>query len=404
MSQPSQPSETAPQPETTLEVGGCRITLLGTAHVSRASVEAVQERLASGRFDRVAVELCEGRLESLMNAEAQADVDLFQVIRSGRVPSVAAQLALGAFQRRLADALGIEPGAEMRAAVEAARERDLPLALIDRDAGTTLRRIYRNIPWWRRPRLFAGLAVSLFDDERIDEAEIERLKEGDVLEGTFAQFAERERELFVPLIDERDRYMAARLTEEARRCRGGHLLAVVGAGHLEGIARYLGEGVERPAETVESLEHVPPGSRWWRRLPWLVVGLVLAGFVAGFLRSPELGWQMVGDWVLINGALSALGALLALAHPLTVLAAALAAPLTSLNPTIGAGMVTAGVELFLRRPTVGDFARLREETVRVSGWWRNRVTRILLVFLLSSLGSALGTYLAGFRLIGRLAG
>jgi pheromone shutdown protein TraB len=132
--------------------------------------------------------------------------------------------------------------------------------------------------------------------------------------------------------------------------------------------------------------------------------LILVGFGIGFYRSPELGWQMVVDWVLINGGLSALGALIAAAHPLTVITAFLAAPLTSLNPTIGAGMVTAAVEIFLRKPEVGDFGKLRKDTTNLKGWWRNRVSRILLVFLLSTLGSAIGTYVAGFRIFERLAG
>ena len=131
---------------------------------------------------------------------------------------------------------------------------------------------------------------------------------------------------------------------------------------------------------------------------------MLLGFGIGFARSPELGWQLVWDWVLINGALSALGALIAAAHPLTIVTAFVAAPITSLNPTIGAGMVTAGVEVWLRRPRVGDFSRLRHDTTELRGWWRNRVSRTLLVFLFSTLGSAAGTYLAGFRIFGRLTG
>jgi pheromone shutdown protein TraB len=162
--------------------------------------------------------------------------------------------------------------------------------------------------------------------------------------------------------------------------------------------------MERPARVIEKLDHLPTPSRWPRLIPWLIVALVISGFVIGFLRSPELGWQLVMDWVLINGALSALGALIAAGHPLTILTAFVAAPITSLNPTVGAGMVTAAAELYLRKPQVGDFSRLRHDTTQVRGWWRNRVSRTLLVFLFSTLGSAVGTYLAGFRIFGRLAG
>ncbi len=393
------------EPVVTLEIGeGRRITLLGTAHVSRASAEKVRELLDSGDYDAVAVELCPSRHNALLNPDSLARMDLFQVIRAGKVPMVTASLALGAYQQRLAEQFGIEPGAEMKAAVEVARRDDLPVLLIDREIGTTLKRIYRKVPWWKRLYLFSGLLASLVSSEKVSEEEIERLKEGDILETTFAQFADQERDLFEPLIDERDRYMAARLLEELERTDHRHILAVVGAGHLQGIQRYLRELPGEPGEVIRELDRLPPPSPWPRLIPWLIVALILAGFTIGFMRSPELGWQMVADWVLINGGLAALGAAIAMAHPLTVIGAFLAAPLTSLNPTVGAGMVTAAIEAWLRKPTVEDFSRLRKEVSHLKGWWHNRVARIFLIFTLSSLGSAAGTYLAGFRIFGRLSG
>ncbi len=383
---------------------GRHITLLGTAHVSRASAEKVRELLASGGYDAVAVELCPSRHSAILNPDSLARMDLFQVIRSGKVPMVTASLALGAYQQRLAEQFDIEPGAEMRAAVEVARRDGLPVLLIDREIGTTLKRIYRNVPWWKRFYLFSGLLASLVSSEKVSEEEIERLKEGDILETTFAQFADQEQELFEPLIDERDRYMAARLLEEVEGTSHRHILAVVGAGHLQGIQNYLQKLPGNPAAVIQELDRLPPPSRWPRLIPWAIVALILIGFTIGFLRSPELGWQMVADWVLINGGLAALGAAIAMAHPLTVIGAFLAAPLTSLNPTVGAGMVTAAIETWLRKPTVEDFGRLRKEVSHLKGWWRNRVARIFLVFILSTLGSAAGTYLAGFRIFGRLSG
>ncbi len=380
------------------------ITLVGTAHVSRASAEQVRASIDSGAFDVVAVELCPSRHQAVIDPDAWAKLDLFQVIRQGKAAMVTASLALGAYQQRLADQFGIRPGEELRLAVEEAQARRLPLELIDREVGVTLKRVYRNVPWWRRLTLVSGLLASLVSQDDVTEEEIERLKEGDILETTFAQFADQSRDLFEPLIAERDLYMAARLEQVLRRHPGARVLAVVGAGHLKGIAEHLRSGVEEPQAVIHRLEQVPPGPRWVRWIPWLVVAAVLAGFVAGWAKSPEIGWAMVLDWVLINGTLSALGALVAGAHPLTVVAAFAAAPITSLNPTIGAGMVTAAVEAMLRKPRVEDFRRLREDTARLSGWRHNRVARTLLVFLLSTLGSAVGTYVAGFRIFGRLAG
>jgi pheromone shutdown-related protein TraB len=386
-----------------VQLGETRITLLGTAHVSRQSAKTVERMIDSGEYDAVAVELCASRHHALSEPEALASMDLMQVFRQGKAAMVAANLAMGAYQQRLAEQYGIEPGAEMRAAMQRSQAAELPLLLIDREIGTTLRRTAANLPWWKRWSLLSGLMVSLVSHDDVDEAEIEKLKQGDMLENAFAEFAHDRKDLFQPLIAERDSYMAARLIQGAEQYQGHHLLAVVGAGHLKGIQREL-HNIEQPQQVIEALDRQPAKSVWPKFIPWIIVALVLLGFALGFSRSSELGWQLVFDWVVINGGLSALGALIAAAHPLTVVTAFLAAPLTSLNPTIGAGMVTAAAELMLRKPRVGDFSALRHDTTQLRGWWRNRVSRTLLVFLFSTLGSAVGTYLAGFRIFDRLTG
>ncbi|MDX8389234.1 MAG: TraB/GumN family protein [Mariprofundaceae bacterium] len=389
------------QPLVQVELEGRKVTLLGTAHVSKASAEAVDRLITSGHYDAVAVELCASRHSSIVNPDALEKMDLFRVIRDGKASMVAASLALGAFQQRMADEVGIRPGEEMRTAIGLADEHDLPLLLIDREVGTTLKRIYRNVPWWKRMNLVSGLIATVVSHEKVSEEEIERLKEGDILEGAFAQFADEEKELFKPLIDERDQFMAARILQEAEQ--GKHLLAIVGAGHLKGIQRYLDQGLDIEA-TLERLNSLPPSGSFLKYLPWIITAFVLTGFAIGFSRSPDLGWELVRDWVLINGGLSALGALIAAAHPLTIITAFVAAPLTSLNPMVGAGMVTGAVETWVRRPHVADFRALRSDTTHVKGWWKNRVTRILLVFMLSTFGSAIGTYVAGFMIYDKLAG
>jgi len=453
------------EPRIDLQVGASRVTLLGTAHVSRASADQVRTLLASEPFDAVAVELCPSRYQAVIDPDALARMDLFAVIRQGRVAMVVASLALAAYQQRLADQFGIEPGAEQRMAIAQARERHLPVVLVDREIGVTLKRVAANLGWWRRLELFSGLLASLISHEEVSEAEVERLKEGDVLETSFAEFARDRQDLFQPLIDERDRYMAARLREEIAREGHGRVLAVLGAGHLKGVARYLGaevdssgtkedpaslpealhesaneipglagevpkevghdtwRGAERyqapaeipkseprahqephhdPRQIIAELERLPPASPWPKLISWLILALILGGFAYGFAQSPQLGWGVVRDWILITGTLCALGTLLAAGHPLTVLSGFLAAPLTTLHPAIGAGMVTALVELWLRKPNVGDFGQLRQDAARVRNWWRNRVLRILLVFLFSNLGAATGTYVAGFRIYDQL--
>jgi pheromone shutdown-related protein TraB len=391
------------QPLRQVHRDGVAYTIIGTAHVSKASAEAVKEMAESGDYDAIAVELCQARYDALTAERKWTDLDLYKIIREGKAGLVMANLALSAYQRRIADQFGIEPGAEMRAAAVAAKERDLPLQLVDRDLATTLRRSYANVPWYKRLYLMAGLALGMVSSDEIDEEAIEKLKEGDILESTFTEFAEQSPELFEALIAERDRYMAARLREENMDSTGRKVLVVIGAGHMEGMAGHLEDGTASPQSEREMLERMPPRAKWPRVIPWAIMILVLAGFFLGFSRSPELGWQLVFFWVAINGGLAALGALIARGHPLTILSAVVAAPLTSLNPTIAAGMVTGLVESWLRKPRVSDLENLRFDITSLKGWFRNPATRILLVFFLSNLGSAIGTWVAGFKIIEALS-
>lgn len=388
--------------------GGVNYTLLGTAHVSRQSADAVEQLLASGDYDAVAIELDAGRHSALTRPDSWQQLDLFKVIREGRAGMLMANLALGAFQQRLAEQVGIEPGQEMRVAISSAAKAGLPVLLIDRDIGVTLRRVNAAIPWYRRLLLTSGLLTSLFSNEKIEPEEIEKLKQGDILDATFNEFAQSSQEMYVPLISERDEYMALRLREQTSggsEPRYRNVLVVIGAGHLRGLKEHLESPAAEPADRRRAeLETVPKPGIWPKVLPWLIVALILTGFVIGFARGPELGWQVVGDWLLINVVLAGAGAALALGHPLTVLASAVAAPFTSLNPLIGVGFVAAGVQLWLRKPLVGDFASLRRDVTSLRGWYRNRVARTLLVFVLSTLGSAAATWLAGARIVVRLTG
>jgi len=402
---PAEPeTDRVAQPVERVSREGVEYALLGTAHVSRESEREVREMIASGDYDCVAVELCPSRHRMLTEQHAWRELDLFHVIRQGKAGLLVTNLVLSGYQKRLADQLGIEPGAEMRAGIEMASQAGLPLQLVDRDVTITLKRAWRKQTLWQRFMLFNALLASVFTREEISEADIERLKQGDLLESAFAEFAEQSPGLYAGLIAERDRYMAARLRAENADHRGKRVLAVLGAGHLQGVAEHLGKDQADPDETIEQLGRMPPPARWPKLLPWAVLLLVSAGFVAGFLRNPELGWSLVATWVVINGVLAALGAALARAHPLTVLSGVAAAPITSLNPTVGAGMVTAAVEAWLRKPTVADFECLRDDVASWRGWWHNRVARVLLVFMLSNFGSAAGTWIAGVSMVRQLFG
>jgi len=394
------------EPVQSLSIGESTITILGTAHVSRASAEKAQELIESKQHDVVCIELCQSRFNAMTDPNALAKMDLFDVIRSGKASMVTASLALGSYQQRMAEQLGIEPGLEMKTSIKHAKELDLPLIVIDREVGTTLKRVYHNVPFWKRLYIIAGLFTSVVSRETVSEEEIEKLKTGDLLETTFAQFAEDAKDLFVPLIDERDRYMTAKLLQALKDHPGKNLLAVVGAGHVKGMMSYLQKNLMdktyNPEDVISKLDMIPKKRSWFKLIPWVIVVLVFLGFYLGFQKGPDMGWSLIWQWIVINGSLSALGAAIAGAHLLTIITAFIAAPITSLNPTIGAGMVTAAVELFIRKPTVNDFSDLRKDTSSAWGWRKNRVARILLIFVLSSLGSAIGTYVAGFRIFGQL--
>ncbi len=390
----------------TLQCGDVHYRLHGIAHTDPAAIEQLREQIASGQFDAVAVELCPSRHAALIQPDVWGETDLFRVLKDGKAGMLAATLALGGWQQRLAEQSGVEPAAEIRAVIEIALAQGLPVLLIDRDLGITLKRLSLRLPRGQRFQMFGGLLEGILSTDPIEADTLNYLREGDMLETALAPYVDRSDTLREVLIDERDRYMAARLCEESQSEGYQKVLVLAGEGHLDGVSTQLQSGATcaQPQAVVAELEQVSKRSSRWRFIPWLVVALVLIGFAIGFSRGADLGSMLVLDWILINGVLSGLGAAIAGAHPLTILAAFLAAPWTSLNPMIGASMVAGAVEVYLRKPRVSDFDTLRHDLTRLSGWWRNRVSRTLMVFFLAGLGSSIGTYVAGFRIYDRLVG
>jgi len=396
------------QPHAIVERDGVRYTILGTAHVSRASVEAVEHLAHSARFDAIAIELDPQRLRSMTDPNALQELDLFRILREGKTGLVAANLALAAYQRRLSEQLGIEPGAELKTAALAARERDLPLQLIDRDVGITLKRAYRALGFWSRMKLMAGLGMSLFDNEKVDAGEIEKLKQGDMLESSFGEFAAQSPPIFEALIAERDRYMAARLREEntpLKQVQAGRMpevLVVIGAGHVKGLSQRLRDDVESPTGVRERLEEVAKKSR----IPWVslvIAALVLGSFAWGYWHGgAHLGTTLVITWIVATAVGGALGCIAAGGHPLSVLAAAVWSPWKPFHPGIASGTVSGLVEAWVRKPTYQDFMRLRDDVASVRGWYRNRVSRVFLNFFLTCIGTIAGEAIAIARIAGKL--
>ena len=312
-------------------------------------------------------------------------------------------LALTAYQKRLAERIGVEAGKEMIRAVELAREKGIRLEVIDRNISTTLHRLVTEVSFWQKFKIVGGLIAGVFVGEEISEEQVEDLKRGDMLHAVVSEFGEELPEIKRVLIDERDEYMVGRLSQISEAFHAPKkILALVGAGHLIGMMPNLKSPPD--AAHLEELDRKPPPSKLGLYIGWGICVLILSMFVVGFKQSPELGGQLVITWILLNGGLCALGTLIAFGHPVSIIAAFFAAPLTSLNPTIGAGMVVGLVESYMRKPKVSDFETLRDDITHYSMWWKNRVARLLLIFFLSSFGSMIGTYAAGASIVTQLWG
>lgn len=378
---------------TTVEVAGKRITLVGTAHVSQESVDDVTTAIEELEPDRVCVEIDAARFRAMTQGQDWSNLNIRKVIKERKGFLLLGNLVLQSFQRRIGEELGIKPGEEMREAVRVAEAREIPVALCDRDIQVTLRRAWASTGLWGKNKMLAAMLSSLFSREELSKEEIEELKQKSALQGMMEELAEFLPSAKTVLIDERDQYLATRIFEQAE----ANIVAVVGAGHVNGIVAHLHRLArqEESATTIDELDVVPPRKAISRALPYVIPAVVLGLIGWGFVQS---GWQggleLFMRWVLVNGTLSAVGALAALAHPVTIIASFVAAPITSMNPTIGVGIVTGLIEAIVREPRVRDFEHLQEDILSVRGFFRNRVTHVLLVFFFSSIGSAIGTFVA----------
>ena len=375
-----------PSGATVVELEGKTVYIVGTAHVSAQSVQDVRAAVAAVRPDVVAIELCEPRYQGMVKKEAWRNTNLFQLIRQKKATFLLAQLALQAFYRRLGKQLEVEPGAEMLAGAACAEETGARLELIDRRIDLTLKRVWRHLGFWQRVKLFGTLAGAMFSTDEIAAADVEALKKQDQLEAMMGEMGKSFPEIKKRLIDERDVYLAQKL----RAAPGARIVAVVGAGHVPGIVK----SIQADAPLAE-LESLPAPSRWSKIWPWLIPAAVVALLGWGFVQGgTERGVDSIVIWVGVTGALAALGAAVALPHPLTVLSAFLAAPLTTLHPALAAGWVAGLVEAWLRPPAVADFEALPAAMENFRDFVRNPVVRILLVVATTNLGASLGTFVA----------
>ncbi len=375
---------------TRLLVDDKEIILVGTAHISQDSVDTVIRTIGEIMPDTVCVELDQQRYHSLINKKGWESLNLKELIKKKQIPFLLTNLALSSYQKRMGLHTGVKPGAELAAAAQTAEERGMEVELVDRNIRTTLLRVWRKTRFWNKMKVMAALFGSLFEKQELNESELAKLRESDTLSSMLDEMGELLPSVKQILVDERDTYMAYHI----RNAPGEKVLAVVGAAHLPGIIKLL-QGDEISPEIISEISVIPPKTTLSKMIPWLIPGIVIALFIGGFFfgNRDQLA-DAATAWVLANGLFSALGALLALGHPLTILSAFVAAPITSLNPTIGAGFVTGLVQTFVAAPTVRDMERVGDDLMTVKGWWQNRLARVLLVFLFSSLGSSIGTFVA----------
>jgi pheromone shutdown-related protein TraB len=362
------------------------VILVGTAHVSKESVQLVSDIIETEKPDTVCVELCDARYQSIRQKDKWLDTDIIKVIKEKKSFLLLSNLLLASFQKRIADKFDIVPGAEMIKAIDAGEAVGADIHLADRNIRITLAKTWRAMGLWGKVKLLFQLVLSMGEIGDISEEDIEKMKQEDVLETLLADVGKSLPVLKDILIDERDQY----LTHKIRTAPGKKIVAVVGAGHVPGIKKYWEAKID-----VERLDQIPPKGKLSGILKWIIPLGILLLFVLGFYYGgTHAGTNMITWWVMANGILAGLGAVIALAHPFTIMSSILAAPLTSLNPMIAAGWVSGLVEAFLRKPKVRDFENLPNDIISIRGFWKNKITRILLVVVFTNLGSSIGTFVA----------
>lgn len=373
-----------------LEVEGKEIILIGTAHISPKSVQEVKEVIEEERPDTVCVELCNSRFQSITDANRWRNMDIIKIIKEGKALMFLINLIMSSYQKRLAKQFGIQPGQEMIQGITSAEEIGADLCLADRDIQTTILRFWRGIGLWGKLKLMVQLVMSMFIDEEISEEELEKMKSQDMLSSALNELSSAFPELKAILIDERDRYLAQKI----KGAPGNKVVAVLGAGHVPGIKKEIYH-----EHNLSNLSKVPQGSKAGKIIGWSIPVIIIAIIASTFPVNRAAGIDQMTSWVLWNGTLAALGTLLAFGHPLAILTAFVAAPISSLNPLLAAGWFAGLTEAFVRRPSVADFENLAQDIHNVKGFWKNKVTHILLVVVFANLGSTFGTIIGGADVI-----
>ncbi len=377
------------------------IYLLGTAHISQESANEIEQLTTEHSFDTIGIELDAERHKSITTKDKWEALDIFKVIKQGQAPLLMIQMALAGMQKRLGEKLNTKSGVDMLKGLEIQQQQNLKLALLDRSIKTTFVRAWRKSSLWQKNNILAVIFASAFDKTKIDEEELEKLKEGNSLDHLLEEMGSTLPSIKKVLIDERDQFLANSILET--KCQ--RMLAVVGAGHVPGIISHI-EKVSAGATDLPSnreLNELPPKSKWmtlvYILLPLAIVLMIVAAYV---LKGQDAGNTLTLTWVLYNSIASGLLTLLAFPHPVAFLAAAVFSPITSLIPVIGVSFFSGLSQAWFRKPQVADFQNLSQNIESFKGWYKNKITRIFLVMILSTLGSLLGGLAATAKILQNL--
>lgn len=379
-----------------IEIDNRQIFIVGTAHISRQSAEIVHKVITEEHPDIVCVELDKQRFKALSEKKKWEKLDLKQIIKQKQLSTLIINIILASYQKKLGKKLGVNPGIELLEATNTATHLNIPIELCDREIRITLRRAWASMSFYQKMKLFFSGFAGIFEKEDISEEKLAELRSKDVLNEIISELGKSMPVLKRVLIDERDQFIAHKI----KHALGQKIVAVVGAGHVNGITKILESDQE---VNLAELEVIPNLSKTWKIFGWGIPAIIIGSLIyIGFSK----GFSAAGDnliyWILANGIPSGLGAIIALANPVTVIVAFLAAPITSLTPVIGAGYVAAFVQAYIEPPVVKEFETVSDDVGKIKKWWQNRLLRILLVFILTGLGSAIGTYVGAYEIVSNL--
>ncbi len=379
---------------------GDEVVLIGTAHVSSGSVELVQETIEKENPDRICIELDNSRMKSKSEGSSWKDMDIRKVIRDGKGFFLLANTALASFQKRMGNQTGITPGDEILKAASIAKEKNIPLSLCDREIQTTFKRAWAKSSIWNKCKLLATLISAAFSNETLTEEELEELKKQDTLESMMNEIAKELPTVKEVLIDERDRYLATSVYQ----AEGKKKVVVIGAGHTNGIIKTLGKLESGEIGTdINEINSIPKAKPWGKIASYIIPSLIILLVILGIVNTGwDQGIRMFLYWMAACALSTGIFSILALAHPLNILLSAVTAPFFALNPVLGIGMLAGVLEATFRKPKVRDFEGINDDATSLKGWYKNRILHALLVFLLSSIGSMIGTFIAFPMLISHL--